>query len=135
MTYINNTCNGTTFLVTALWGPGEGPNGQISLNFNYYVNFKYFLNQTFVCRLTNERYKNILEEIFIRSPGSCPRGDAGGQNFNFLTMVMWHTKLKGMIYHEEFYHMIKLATLGRGKRSNIIRFLRENGDSRWRAIV
>ena len=26
----------------APWGPGEGPKGQISLNLNYKVNFKYF---------------------------------------------------------------------------------------------
>ena len=56
------------------------------------------LNQTFVCLLTNERYKDILDGIYIRSPGS----------------------LKGMIsrpvYHDEFYHMIKLVIMGRGQK-------------------
>ena len=33
----------TPFLgVPAPWGPGEGPKGQISLNLNYKVNFKFF---------------------------------------------------------------------------------------------
>ena len=34
---------------------GEGPKGQISLNFNYKVNFKDFKPNS-VCLLTNERY-------------------------------------------------------------------------------
>ena len=36
--------------------PGEGSNGQISLNFNYKVNFKDFI-PNFVCAITNKRYK------------------------------------------------------------------------------
>ena len=43
----------------------------------------------------------------------------GGQKFNFLNMVMWHIKLKGMNgspgYTEKFYPTIKLVTLGWGK--------------------
>ena len=27
-----------------------------------------------MCVLTNERYKNLSDGIFIMSPGSCPRG-------------------------------------------------------------
>ena len=30
------------FFIPSTWGPGEGPKGQISLNFNYLDNFKYF---------------------------------------------------------------------------------------------
>ena len=54
----------------------------------------------FLWLLTNTEMQNILDMIFVRSPGSCPRGDAGGgggQNCNFLNMVMWHIKLKEMI--------------------------------------
>ena len=44
----------------------------------------------------------------------------GGQKFNFLNMVMWHIKLKGMNirpgYIENFYPRIKLVTLGWGQR-------------------
>ena len=61
-------------------GLGEGPKGQISLNFNYKVNSKYF-KPNFVCLLTNEIYR-----IFIQSPASCPRcGTLGcwGSNINF----------------------------------------------------
>ena len=42
VTYINDTCNSTIYLVPTLWGPGEGLKGQKSLNLNYKVNFKYF---------------------------------------------------------------------------------------------
>ena len=49
-------------------------------------------------------------------------GGAGGQNLNFLNMVMWHIKLKGMNsslrYTEKFYPAIKLVTLGWGLRVN-----------------
>ena len=55
---------------------------------------------------------------------SCPRvwdlGVLGGQKFNFLNMVMWHIKLKGMSsrpgYTEKFYPTIKLVTFGWGQR-------------------
>ena len=44
----------------------------------------------------------------------------GGQKLNFLNMVMWHIKLKGMNslpgYIENFYPRIKLVTLGLGQR-------------------
>ena len=39
---MNGTCTGAIFLVLGL---GEGPKGQVSLNQNYKVNFKDFLNQ------------------------------------------------------------------------------------------
>ena len=49
-------------------------------------------------------------------------GDAGGQKFNFLNMVMWHIKLKGLNsrpgYTEKFYPTIKLVTLGWGQKVN-----------------
>ena len=58
----------------------------------------------------------------IWSPGSSPWGGTwgvlgwGGQKLNFLNMVMWHIKLKGMISRpgniEKNYPKIKLVTLG-----------------------
>ena len=42
------------FFCAGPWGPVKGPKGQISLNFNYKVNFKD-LKPNFVCLLTNER--------------------------------------------------------------------------------
>ena len=39
---MNGTCKGTIFGVSASWGLGEGPKGQISLNLNYKVNFEDF---------------------------------------------------------------------------------------------
>ena len=47
-------------------------------------------------------------------------GVLGGQKFNFINMVMWHIKLKGISsrpgYTENFYPRIKLVTLGWGQR-------------------
>ena len=50
-------------------------------------------------------------------------GGAGGvKKFNFLNIVMWHFKLKGMNsspgYTERFHPTIKLVTLGWGQRVN-----------------
>ena len=46
-------------------------------------------------------------------------GGAGSQKLNFLKMVIWHIKLKGMIsrpgYTENFYPRIKLVTLELGQ--------------------
>ena len=47
-------------------------------------------------------------------------GGADDQKLNFLNMVMWPIKLKGMSsrpeYTETFYPTIKLVTLGWGQR-------------------
>ena len=42
VTHTNGTCTGAIVWVPTLWGLGEGPKGQISLNLNYKVNFKGF---------------------------------------------------------------------------------------------
>ena len=79
----------------------------------------------FVCLLTNERYKTYQTGFSFGPLGhACPRvwdlGVLGGQKFNFLNMVMWHIKLKGMSsrpgYTGNFYPRIKLVTLGWGQR-------------------
>ena len=78
-----------------------------------------------MCLLTNERYKIYLTGFSFCPLGhACPRvwelGVLGGQKFNFVNMVMWHIKLKGMSsrpgYTENFYPRIKLVTLGWGQR-------------------
>ena len=55
----------------------------------------------------------------MHAPGFGTWG-AGGQKFNFMNMVMWHIKLKGMSsrpgYAENFNPRIKLVTLGWGQR-------------------
>ena len=62
-------------------------------------------------------------------------GGGGGKNLFFLNMVKWHIKFKGMSsrqgYIENFYPTIKLDEV---KGSRTIRYLRELGDLRWRAI-
>ena len=42
---MNGACNGTFFFCPTPWSPGEGPKGQISLNFSYKVKFKDFLTK------------------------------------------------------------------------------------------
>ena len=66
-------CNINFFLYPAPWGPGEGSKGQISWNFNYKVNFKDFYSKLCVCS-HKWKIQKISDEIFILSPGSCPRG-------------------------------------------------------------
>ena len=97
------------------WGPGEGSKGQISLNFNYKVNCKYFLLPNFVCVLTNETGS---DGILIPAPGSCPMGGTlghcGAKGVNlFLNMVMWHIKLTGMMRMQvQFTHKVQNGDLG-----------------------
>ena len=55
-----------------VWGPGEWSKGQISFNFNYIVNLKDFI-PSFVCVLTNERYKKYQTGFLF-----CRLGDALG---------------------------------------------------------
>ena len=93
---MNGTCNGTIFLGPRPLGPWEEAKRSNIIRFQLLSQFQIFLNQT-LCVFSQMNIQNILEGIFIRSPGSCHMGNAGGQNFNFLNMVMWHIKLKGMI--------------------------------------
>ena len=95
VTYMNGICSGTIFWVPALWSPGEGPKGQISLNLNYKVNFKDFYTKLCVSSHKWEIY-NISDGIFIRPPGSCPgvglRGTVGGwgsKNFFLKFNQIW----------------------------------------------
>ena len=62
----------------APWGPGEGPKGQISFNFNYKVNFKDFYTKLCVCT-HKEKIQNISDGICIMSAGSCLRGGTLGR--------------------------------------------------------
>ena len=68
--------------------------------------------------------KHIRRDFYLvpwvmHAPGFGTWG-AWGQKCNFLNMVIWHTKLKGMSsrpgYTVFFYPMIKLVTLGWGQR-------------------
>ena len=51
-------------------------------------------------------------------------GDAEGQKFHFLNMVMWHIKLQGMIsrtgYTEFFLHKDQTGDLGVGSKGQIL---------------
>ena len=104
---MNGACN-SNFFGPAPWGPGEGSKGQISLNFNYKVNFKDFIPK-FVCVLTNERYKTYHTGFSYRRLGHVPgvglRGAGGAEgvkNLFFSNMVMWHIKSTGMTSRTEY---------------------------------
>ena len=126
---MNGACKVKLFLGPAPWGPGEGPKGQISFNFNYEVNFKDFYTKLCLC-FHKWKIQNISDGIFILSPGSCPRGGTWGaqgvKKFFFSNIVMWHIKSTGMTSRTEcklnFHPRVKLVTLGWGQRSNIIKF-------------
>ena len=69
--------------------------------------------------------KHIRQDFYsvpwvMHAPGFGTWGGWGGQKFNFMNMVMWHIKFKGMSsrpgYTENFNPRIKLVTLGWGQR-------------------
>ena len=73
---------------------------------------------------------------FFGSPAPWALGR--GQKFNFLNMVMWHIKLKGICsrpgYTENYNLKSNWWLWHEVKGSIAIRFLRERGGLRWRAI-
>ena len=98
---MNGARNVKHFFYPAPWGPVAEPNGQISFNFNYKINFKIFI-PNFVCVLTNERYKTYQTGFsFCRlghAPGVGlwgPGGDEGGQKKCFSNMVMCISNQRG----------------------------------------
>ena len=130
---MNGACNVKLFFDPAPWGPGEGPKGQISFNFNYKVNFTDFYTKLCVCS-HKWKIQNISDGIFILTPGSCPRGGTlgrwgcpGGQKkFFFQTWSCGISNRRGWWAEENarspVYPRVKLVTLGWGQRSNIIKF-------------
>ena len=95
MSYLHEChMQGHIFWVPAPWDRGEGPKCQISLNLNYKVNFKEFKNK--LCVSSHKHHR----QGFLLVPWVMPKGfglgGAWGQKLNFLNMVMWHIKLKGM---------------------------------------
>ena len=121
---MNGTCISTIF-----WGPTPpGALGRVQrsniIKSQLLSQFQIFLNQTLYV-FSQMKDINILNGIFVRSPGSCPRiwdlGELGVKKFYFLNIVMWHIKLKGMNSspgYTKFYPTIKLVTLGWGQRVN-----------------
>ena len=86
--------------------------------------FQRFINQT-LCVFSQRKDIEQLRQDFHSVPESCPRVwdlGVGGQNFNFLNMIMWHIKLKLMSsrpgHIENLYPTIKLVTFGWGQRVN-----------------
>ena len=53
--------------------PGEGSNGQTSVNFNFKVNFKDLLYQ-FLCLFSHMKYMNHIERDFHSVACAMPKG-------------------------------------------------------------
>ena len=88
-------------------------------------------------------YRGGLGPIFFRNSTrfgvSAPGALGRGQKFNFLNMVMWHIKLKGMSnrpgYTAKNFNLRSNWRPWDGVKASItIRFLAKRGDLRWRAI-
>ena len=85
---MNGACTVKLFL-PAPWGPGEGPKGQISFNFNYKVNFKDFLFQTLCMFSLMKDTKHIRRDFYSvatrlgHAPGSGSWGYPAGSQFFF----------------------------------------------------
>ena len=125
------------FFCPAPWGPGEGPKGQISLNiikFQLQSQFQRFLNQNFVCLLTNGRYKSYQTGFSFGLLGHAPgvglggtlRGWGGGgqkvffPKFNQIWCVSYLHECHMQQHH--FLGHRPLGPSGGAKRSNIIKF-------------
>ena len=125
VTYMNGTCKGTMFLVHASWGLVEGPKGQIILYLNY-SQFQRYLNQTLYVFSQMKDIKHIRDGIFIRSPGSCPRGGTWGyrgglgvQNFFFFwnssRFGVWVTYVNGTC-NGTIFGSLPPGAFGRGQK-------------------
>ena len=72
-----NWARNSTLFWPSPWGPGEGPKGQISLNVNNKVDFKYF-KPNFVYLLTNEIYETYQTAFLFCRLGHAPGVGLGG---------------------------------------------------------
>ena len=102
-------------MVPAPVGFGEGSKGQISLNFNYKVDFKEIFKPNFAYFLTNERCQTYkMGFSFGRLCHAQGVGLVGalGQNLNFPNMAMRHTKLKGIIRNPGYTEKLNLGSTG-----------------------
>ena len=74
---MNGTCNGTNFLGPHTPGPLGGAKRSNIFKSQLLSQFQRFLNQT-LCVFSQMKDINISDRIFIRPPGSCPRGGTWG---------------------------------------------------------
>ena len=70
---MNGACNVKLFFGPAPWGPGEGPKGQISFNFNYKSQFHRFLYQT-LCVFSQMKDTKHIRQDFHSDPWVMPQG-------------------------------------------------------------
>ena len=128
---MNGACNGP-FFGPALWGPGEEPKGQISLNiikFQLQSQFQRFFNQT-VCVFSHMKdIKHIRRDFHLAAwvmPQGWDFGYRGGwgasiffSKFNQIWCVSYLHE-----WHMHWHHFLgpqHLGPWGGAKRSNIIK--------------
>ena len=118
------------FLGPCLLGPWGGAKRSDIIKSQLQSQFQRFLNKTLCVFSQIKDIKHIRQDFHsvpwvMPAPGFGTWGcwGGGGQKFNFLNMVIWHIKLKGMSsrpgYTENFYPKIKLVTLGWGQRDQV----------------
>ena len=108
-------------------GPWEVPKGQISLNFNYKVNFKFFLNQTLCVFSQLKDVKHIRQDFHLvawvmTKAWDLGYGGSGDQHFFFFSKMnqIWCASYLHK-WHMQQHHFMVPAPWGRAKRSTIIK--------------
>ena len=113
------------FLDPRLLGPWGGAKKSNIIKSQLQSQFQRFLNQTLCVFSQMKDIKHIRQNFHLvpwvmYAPWFGLGGAGGVKKFNFLPMVMWHIKIKGMSsrpgYTENFYPRIKLVTFGWGQR-------------------
>ena len=131
---MNGVCNGKFFFGPALWGPGEGPKGQISLNiikFQLQSQFQRFLNQT-LCVFSHMKDIKHIRRDFHSAAWVMPQGSDFGvpwgvwgvkifffSNFNQTWCVSYSHEWR--MHQHHFWGPRPLGPWGGAKRSNIIK--------------
>ena len=120
-----------SFFGSAPCGPGEGSKGQISFNYNYKVNFKYFYTKT-LCVFSQMKDTKHIRRDFHSVAWVMPQGRDFGAlvvprgSFFFQTWSYGLSNRRGWRAEQNAGKFFILGsnwmTLGWGQRSNIINF-------------
>ena len=93
-----------SFLIPAPWGLGEGQKGQISLNLNYKVNFKYF-KPNCVYLLTNESYEIYQMGFSCGRLGHVPGEGLGGTPGSWGSKIILKFNQISCVCYSHKWHM------------------------------
>ena len=123
-----NWVRNSTLFWPSPWGPAEGQKGQISLNVNNKVDFKYF-TPNFVYLLTNEIYETYQTAFLIcrlgHATGIGLGGVTGGLRFKNILFLKFNQIWCVSYSHEcdvQRHTFLVPALWDPGEKSNIIKF-------------